>query len=164
MRKAVREWGSEYAVMGKSERYRPAGRGPLGGALLVVLVAFLASCQSEQSLKQRVTAFWEARLRGDEATAYQYEIYAHNGEMTLTQYIQARSPMLTYTAYTIDNIDEQDNEAQVTVKMQSQMSVPGMPDVPLAMPMKERWVRLDDRQWYRNVPPAKPGQAARQQG
>ena len=137
---------------------------------LVVGVVCLGAGQSEPPapqiapLAERVTAFWEARLQGDEATAYQYETYAHTGEMTLTQYIQARSPMLKYMAYTIDNIQEQEQEAQVTVNVQSRLDVPGMVDLPLAMPIKEHWVRLDDGQWYRNVKPKKPGKAARQKG
>ena len=73
----------------------------------------------------------------------QYLTYARTGEMTLTQYIQARSPTLKYMAYTIDNIQEQENEASVTVKLQYQLSIPGMVDLPLAMAIQERWVRLD---------------------
>ncbi len=151
--------------MEKSRRYQPAIRGIVGGVVLVAaLAAFLGSSQSEAGIEQRATAFWEARLQGDEATAYQYETYAHTGEMTLTQYIQARSPMLKYVAYTIAEIQEQENEAQITVNVRGRMDIPGMLDVPLAMPIKERWVRLDDSQWYRNVKPEKPGKAARRQG
>ena len=151
--------------MEKSRRYQPAIRGIVGGVVLVAaLAAFLGSSQSEAGIKQRAIAFWEARLQGDDLTAYQYETYAHTGEMTATQYIQARSPMLKYMAYTIDNIQEQENEAQVTVNLQYQMTIPGMVDIPATMPIQEHWVRLDDSQWYRNVKPTRPGQAARQQG
>ena len=137
---------------------------------LVALVAVLGSSQTApepqptQSLRERVTAFWEARIKGDDAAAYQYETYAHTGEMTLTQYIQARSPMLKYKAYTIDTIQEQEREAQVTVNLQYQMTIPGMVDMPMTMPIQEQWVRLDDSQWYRNVKPKRPGQTARQPG
>ena len=151
-------------------RYQPRGRGAGWTVALVVGVVCLGACQSEPPtpqiapLAERVTAFWEARLQGDEATAYQYETYARTGEMTLTQYIQARSPALKYMAYTIDEIQEQENEASVTVNLQYQLSIPGMVDLPLAMAIQERWVRLDDSQWYRNIQPEKPGKAARRQG
>ena len=137
---------------------------------LVALVAVLGSGQTAperspaESLKQRVTAFWEARIKGDDIAAYQYEIYAHTGEMTVTQYVQARSPMLKYKAYTIDTIQEQEQEAQVTVNLQYQMTIPGMLDTPMTKPIKEQWVRLDDSQWYRNVKPIRPGQVVRQPG
>ena len=47
--------------------------------------------------------------------------YARTGEMTATQFVQARSPTLKYMAYTIDTIQEQENQAQVTVKVQYRM-------------------------------------------
>ena len=151
--------------MEKSRRYQPAIRGIVGGIVLVAaLAAFLGSSQSEAGIKQRATAFWEARIQGDDLTAYQYETYAHTGEMTVTQYIQARSPMLKYKAYTIDNIQEQENEASIKVNLQYQFAFPTMGDIPLAMVLNEHWVRLDDGQWYRNVQPARLGQAARRQG
>ena len=64
-------------------------------------------------------------------------------------------------AYTIDTIQEQENQAQVTVNLQYRLDVPGMVDLPLAMAIQERWVRLDDSQWYRNTKPGKSGKAAR---
>lgn len=148
-------------------RWKSRGRGAGWTVALVALVALLGSGQTapesqpSESLRQRVAAFWEARLKGDELTAYQYEAYAYTGEMTATQYIQARSPALKYMAYTIDTIEEQENEAQVTVKVQYQMSVPGMVDLPLAMPIKERWVRFDNT-WYRNLKSEKPAKENRQ--
>ena len=157
--------GNEHVVMEKSGRYQPAIRGIVGGVVLVAaLAAFLGSSQSEAGIEQRATAFWEARIQGDDLAAYQYETYAHTGKMTATQYIQALSPMLKYMAYTIDTIQEQENEASVTVNVRCRIDIPGMLDVPLSMPIKERWVRLDDSQWYRNVKPEKLGKAARRQG
>ncbi len=153
----------------RAGRYQSRGRGAGWTVAVVALVALLGSGQTApeqppaESLKQRVAAFWEARLKGDEVTAYQYEIYAYTGELTVTQYIQARSPMFTYKAYTIDSIQEQEREALVTVNLQYLLSVPGMVDLPLAMALKERWVRLDDNQWYHNVRPKKSGKVASQQ-
>ena len=132
----------------------------------MTLAVCLGSCQSEQleqPLAQRVTAFWEARIQGDDAAAYQYEAYAHTGEMTATQYIRARSPMVKYLAYTVDSIQEQEKEALVKVNLKYQMTIPGILDLPLAMEIEEPWVRLDDNRWYRNLKPTQPGQAARQQ-
>lgn len=149
---------------------KPGGRGAGWVVALVAGIVCLGTAQTEPPapqtvpLAERVAAFWEARLKGDEATAYQYEAYSHTGTMTLTQYIQARSPTLKYMAYTIDNIQEQENQAEVTVKLQYRMDIPGMVDLPMAMAIKERWNRLDDGQWYRNLKPEKPNRTARQQG
>lgn len=151
----------------KAGRVQPRGRGAGWTVALVVAAAVLGSSQTApepqpvQSLRERVTAFWEARIKGEEVTAYQYEIFAHTGALTLTQYVQARSPTLKYMAYTIDTIQEQEQEAQVTVNVQSRLDVPGMVEVPLASIIRENWVRLDDGQWYRNFQPEKPGKTAR---
>ena len=150
--------------MEKSRRYQPAIRGIAGGVVLVAaLAAFLGSSQSEAGLEQRATAFWKARIQDDDLAAYQYETYAHSGEMTATQYVRALSPLLKYTDYTIEAIQEQKNEALVKVRVQYQLTIPTMLEVPMAMAMNERWVRLDDGQWYRNVQPAQFGQAAHRQ-
>ena len=152
--------------MRKAGRYQSGGRGAGWAVALVVGVVCLGVGQTAPPapLAERVTAFWEARLQGDEVTAYQYEIYAHTGAMTVTQYVQARSPTLKYMAYTIDNIQEQENQAEVTVKIQYRLDVPGMVDLPMAMAIQERWNRLDDGQWYRNLKPEKPNRTARQKG
>lgn len=153
----------------KAGRVQQRGRGAGWAVALVAGIVCLGTGQTEPPtpqtvpLAERVTAFWEARIKGDEVSAYQYEIYAHTGELTVTQYVQARSPMLKYMAYTIDTIQEQEQEAQVTVNVQSRMDIPGMVDVPLAMPIQEQWVRLDDGQWYRNLKPKKNGKTARRQ-
>ena len=133
---------------------------------LVAGIVCLGTAQTEPPapLAERVTAFWEARLQGDEVSAYQYITYARTGVLTVTQYVQARSPTLKYMAYTIDNIQEQENRAEVTVKLQYRMDIPGMVDLPMAMAIQEQWVRLEDGQWYREFNPKKPGKTADQKG
>ena len=154
----------------KTGRVQPRGRSAGWAVVLVVGIVCLGTAQTEPPapqtvpLAERVKAFWEARLQGDEVSAYQYITYARTGEMTVTQFVQARSPTLKYMAYTIDTIQEQENEAQVTVNVQYQLTFPGMVDLPMAMPIKEHWVRLDDRQWYRNMKPEKSGKSADQKG
>ena len=154
--------------MGVSLCYQSAGQGYICG--FVILSVLLGSCQSEQttldaqSLEQRVQAFWEARIQGDDLAAYTYEAYAHSGEMTVTQYVRARAPTLKYKSYSIDVIDKHENKAQVKVDVQYQLILPMMGDVPLSMKIEEDWVRLEDRQWYRNVRPTTPGHAAGKKG
>ncbi len=150
--------------------YQRGGRSAGWAVALVVGIACLGAGQTAPPapqtvpLAERVKAFWDARLQGDEVSAYQYVTYARTGEMTVTQFVQARSPTLKYMAYTIDTIQEQENEAQVTVKLQYRLDVPGMVDLPMAMPIKEHWVRHDDGQWYRNIKPKKSNRTAGQKG
>ena len=122
---------------------------------MVVAVCF-GSCQpgdvaqQAQPLEQRVRAFWEARIQDDDLAAYQYEAYAHTGKMTQTQYVRRRSPLMKYTEYSISDIQEHENEAQVKVVIKYQLTVPGMTELSLDSVVKDRWVRLDNGQWYRN--------------
>ncbi len=153
----------------KAGRCQQRGRSAGWAVALVVGIACLGTGQtapespSAESLRQRVTAFWEARIQGDDIAAYQYEIFAHTGALTVTQYVRARSPTLKYMSYTIDTIQEQEDQAQVTVTVQYRMDIPGMVDFTSAMPIQEGWVRLADRQWYRKMKPDKPRKTARQQ-
>lgn len=144
----------------------PRGRVAGWAVALVAGIVCLGVAQTAPPapLAERVKAFWDARLQGDEVSAYQYITYARTGEMTATQFVQARSPTLKYMAYTIDTIQEQENQAQVTVNVQYRLDVPGMVDLPMAMPIKGHWVRLDDSQWYRNMKPEKSGKSADQKG
>ncbi len=154
----------------KTGRCQPKRRIAGWAVALVAGIVCLGVAQTEPPapqtvpLAERVKAFWDARLQGDEVSAYQYITYARTGEMTATQFVQARSPTLKYMAYTIDNIQEQENDAQVTVKIQYRMDVPGMVDLPMAMPIKGHWVRLEDNQWYRNMKPKKLGKPTDQKG
>ena len=134
---------------------------------MLVAVAALFLQQHAQPLEQRVTAFWEARIQDDDFAAYQYEAYAHTGKMTPTQYVRRRSPLMKYTEYSINKIQEQENEAQVRVVIKYQLTVPGMTTLSLDSVVKERWVRLDNGQWYRNNEKNKrpqPNQATAKQG
>ena len=150
--------------------YQPKGRSTVWAVALVAAIVCLGTAQTAPPappttpLAERVKAFWDARLQGDEVSAYQYITYARTGTLTVTQYVQARSPTLKYMAYTIDAIQEQENQAEVTVRLQYRLDVPGMVDSPMAMAIKEQWVRLDDGQWYREIKSKKPRKTAAQKG
>ena len=132
-----------------SGRNQFAIRAAVGVVVLVALGAFLFQ-QQAQPLEQRVTAFWEARIQDNDLAAYQYEASAYTGKMTPTQYVRGRSPLMKYTEYSINKIQEQENEAQVRVVIKYDLTVPGMTTLSLDSVVKERWVRLDNGQWYRN--------------
>lgn len=149
-----------------SGRNQFAIRAVVGGVVLVALAALFLQ-QHAQPLEQRVTAFWEARIQDDDFAAYQYEAYAHTGKLTPTQYVRRRSPLMKYTEYSINKIQEQENEALVRVVIKYELTVPGMTTLSLDSVVKERWVRLDNGQWYRNNEKNRqpqPNQATAKQG
>ncbi len=123
--------------------------------LLIFPLAF-AACSSErrgvraESLEERVRGFWEARIAGDDLKAYAYEAYAKTGRMTPTRYVRARSPLLQYKSYKVKGIEEQGDEATVTIDLRYRLILPTPKDLNLAMNLQERWIRLDG-QWYRQL-------------
>src|SRR5215510_12615796 len=124
-------------------------------ALLCVVCA-VGACRSERadqasSLKERVEAFWDARIAGDDLKAYNNEAYARNGKMSATDYVRARTPTLKYKSYEIKSVEEQGERATITIDVHYQLIVPARADLALSMVMKEKWVRLEDGQWYREV-------------
>jgi hypothetical protein len=123
---------------------------------LCCVICIVGACRSERtgpasSLKERVEAFWDARIAGDDLKAYNYEAYAKNGKMSATDYVRARSPTLKYKSYEIKNVEEQGDRATITMDLYYQLIVPTRADLALSMVRKEEWVRLDDGQWYREV-------------
>lgn len=136
-------------------RHQPT-KGVLVFGLLSVLLS-LGSCQSQQQargpepLERRVRGFWEARIAGDDLTAYTYEAYSKTGRMTSTQYVQSRNPTLKYTAYEVKKIDERGDEATVIVDVRYRLIIPARADLGLSMDVEEQWVRFEDGQWYRQL-------------
>jgi hypothetical protein len=122
--------------------------------LLISLFVF-GACSSgrrggAETLEERVKGFWQARVAGNDLQAYNYEAYVKTGKMTLQQYIQARSPALKYVAYKVKKIEENGDEATVTVDFTYHLVIPARMDLDLPTTVDERWVRIDG-QWYRQV-------------
>lgn len=158
--------GNTHGVMKVSGRNQFAIRAVVGGVVLVAVAALLLQPQA-QPLEQRVTAFWDARIQDDDLAAYAYEAYAHTGTLTPTQYVRRRSPLMKYTEYAIADIQEQENEARVRVVIKYQLTVPAMTELSLDSVVQDRWVRLDNGQWYRNNEKNRqvsPSQTAAKQG
>jgi hypothetical protein len=133
-------------------------------ALLVLwlssLIFVFGACSSEQqagkveSLEERVKGFWDARVAGDDAKAYNYEAFSKTNKMTLQQYLQARNPALKYDKYEVKKVEEKGDEATVTVDVGCHLVVPAKDALNLSMAVVEPWVRLEG-QWYRQLPQSK---------
>lgn len=126
----------------------------LGGWSLFALLCWVlaaSGCQSSgkaESLEERIKAFWDARVAGDDIKAYNYESYTKTGTVTANQYVRGRSPAFKYRSYEVKKIEEQGNEATVTLDLRYQVMVPTRGDLNLGMTRKEQWVKLDDGLWY----------------
>jgi hypothetical protein len=125
--------------------------------MLVGVLGVLSACRSEKKagettpLEERVKAFWDARVAGDDLKAYNYEIFAKNGEMSASQYVRARTPTLRYKSYQIKKIEVQGDQATITMDLYYQLIIPTRSELPLSMERTEKWLRLEDGQWYREI-------------
>lgn len=127
-------------------------------ALSPLLVAFfvLNACRQNpdgksEILEDRVRAFWEKRIAGEDLKAYAYEAYAKKGSMSTEAYVRARNPALRYKAYTVKEIEKDGDEATVKVNVAYNLAIPARGQLDLQTEIAERWVRLDG-QWYRQEP------------
>jgi hypothetical protein len=129
--------------------------------LWLLLFSFVfGACSAEQqagkveSLEERVKGFWDARVAGDDAKAYNYEAFSKTKKMTLQQYLQARNPALKFDRYEVKKVEEKGDEATVIVDVNYHLIVPARDALNLSMAVTEPWVRLDG-QWYRQLPEPK---------
>lgn len=109
------------------------------------------------SLRERVQAYWEARIQGDAQRAYSFESSDAPDQGTYTMFL-LRSPV-TYRSYTIASVQEQEQEAVVELRMEYVL-----PDLsrPVTSSLTEKWVKVRG-QWYRQWPAAESS-TSRQQG
>lgn len=139
-----------------------AGRGVEIGFL--ILVTALWACQSKnekqgtQSLEQRVTGFWESRIRKDYIEAYKHEVASQNGTTEMTAYVRQQNPGIKYKAFVIREAKETGDKAEVKVAVDYTMQAPMLPEVALHAIVTGEWIRLDKGQWYRDTKPWRPSQ------
>lgn len=123
---------------------------------LSLIQVALSSCRSESTkesenpLESRVKEFWEKRVAGVDMKAYEYEEYSKTGSMSVEQYIRSRNPALQYRAFSIKEIEKNDDGALVKLDVAYHLSFPARGQLDLEQEVKEQWIRLDG-QWYRKA-------------
>lgn len=129
--------------------------GLLGSVVAMVLVLNLslvgglqAAQDDSKALKERAKAFWEARVKGDWATVYDYLSEAELGGHTKEQYIafsKEKGPF-TYHSYTLGEVDVDGDLGWVkTVCDFSPTQFPGVR--PTHLDRWEIWEKADGK-WY----------------
>lgn len=102
----------------------------------------------EDSLKNRVKAFWENRIAGDNIKAYEFEEYSKKGSMTAEQYVRSLNPSLHYKTYRIKEMEEGGDNAIVKLDVRYNLSLPARGQFNMTTEIIDQWIRLDG-QWYR---------------
>ena len=116
-----------------------------------LLMSGCAALQSpEDSLKERATAYWNAKKINDATTAYKYEDFSLTGEYPIQNYVK-RSTSIEYRSIDIKSIKLLSaNEGEVNLDIA--YTLPGtIITKPINSNIRDYWVKIED-QWYRAKP------------
>ncbi|MBI5640428.1 MAG: hypothetical protein HZA17_08385 [Nitrospirae bacterium] len=113
------------------------------------------SLQDEEVLKQRVMSYWNHKISREFDKAYSYEDPVFRKKSSLTIYLkQYDNPAMTYTRFEVQDIKLNDAEhAEVKIKTDVRLKVPGAKAFEHDTELTELWVRVDG-EWY-HVPKGK---------
>ncbi len=114
------------------------------------------SVSDEEVLKERVTAYWNYRIKGELEKAYDYEYPL--AKRPLTTYIaQHESPLLKYKSFELKSIMKNAGDvADVELTILPVVKVPGAKAFEHTLTITERWVKVDEV-WYRMGASSKNG-------
>lgn len=119
----------------------------------------VTEAQRKARLEQRVSALWDARIKADFATAYDFFDFAYKASTPKKNYVD-NSGVITYLSAAIDKIDIRGNEADVTTKLRYEMKPFILPTtgkpisvVPIDVDSPGSWVWVSD-DWYLVYSPA----------
>lgn len=127
----------------------------LSGLLLALLLVGFTGLQQpagaapDESLRERVIQYWEARMRDDLLATYQLHEPAFRRAVTFAAFSQGRGATPTL-AYEILDERVEDDVAFVTVRKQSTIKHQQLikPVQPRWTESEEQWIRVDGV-WYR---------------
>ena len=107
-----------------------------------------APVSPEVALRDRVTIFWEARLKGDVARQYEFLEPAVKERVPLTAYVRSRGA-LDYRSYQVQSIHIVGEKGWVKVKSTYKLRVPRLAGFgPWDQEAFEVWA-LEDGVWHR---------------
>jgi len=126
---------------------RPAIAAPLPQKA-VVEPAAVAPVSPEDALRSRVTSFWEARLKDDAATLYEFLDPEATRRVTLTGYVRSQG-MIHFLAYQVQSINIVAEKAWVNITYTFKLRIPQIAGFgPWTQASAEVWA-LQEGVWYR---------------
>lgn len=96
------------------------------------------------TLKDRATAYWQARVTGDLVTTYEYEADNVTGALSLSQYVRKKGGIIYKRAKVLTTEVVGKNKAVAHLIVEA--VVPGLPGI-LKSEFKDEWVFIDGL-WY----------------
>lgn len=125
------------------------------GLIAVFILLFAQGCatlgdkRSEDHLRGRVEAYWQARVKGDIEGQYRLEEVAATKKATLLQYSK-KKPVAEILGYKIEDIqiNPEKTEAAVRLSVDFKWMLAGIPHKEITNSSTEWWVFIDN-DWYR---------------
>lgn len=130
-------------VVGKDAKSLPA----------LVAESVITEADRKARLEQRIKALWDARVKGDHGTAYDFFDFAYKTATPKKHYLE-NTGVITYLSYATDKIAIRGNEADVNIKLRYEVKPVMMPSTgkpisvaPVDVESPGTWVWVGD-DWY----------------
>lgn len=103
----------------------------------------------EDILRERVTAYWNYRIKGDMDKAYSYEDLYTKNMVSMSKYIAGgMNPLVQWSGFELVEIKMKNADtAAVKIKANLKIKAPGAKAFEHDMMMVDQWVR-DEGYWY----------------
>jgi hypothetical protein len=105
---------------------------------------------SAPALERRAQLFWDFRLAGDPASAYDYMMESYRRRVTPSAFASGGG-MVVYTGAQVKGITLDDKGGLVDIEIKYRIARKGFSDLESTSVIKERWV-LENGAWYRWPP------------
>lgn len=113
-----------------------------------------------EALRQRVAAFWAARVEGDARAQWELLEPRGRGRLAPADYAPAQG-VVKYLAYQVEDASVEGYFARVTVRLLVRTTLPSARQVARIVPshalLKDRWVRIGGV-WYRALEQGEQGE------
>jgi hypothetical protein len=129
---------------------------PVVTVLVLLAVMLLSACaatpaSTEDVIKERAQARWDALLTGDFATAYSYYSPGYRSTITVVDFeIGIRMRRVQYRSAEYQGHSCEENVCTVRFKVGYQVAkpVPGMSDWESESMVSEQWIKSDSEWWF----------------
>ncbi len=137
----------------------------LRGFFVALLLIIFAGCGTKEAVREvsdaevvreRATAYWDSVIRGDFVKAYEFEFPLYRKQVPAGSYVrQYSNPRIEYRGFEVKEVSLVDETtADVSVKTNRALKVPGAKPFVTDVLTVDRWVKLDGI-WFHVVDRAK---------
>ena len=128
---------------------------PLAGTLAAVVLAgcaTLGAATPEQQVRERATAFWNARLKADPQTAYGLLTPAYRSLRSEKEFVQSNNSGVSAQKVEVGDVTCEEEKCTVRIGITAKPSIPGLTLPVITNYLDDIWLK-EQGQWWRYVAP-----------